>query len=143
MRRHPRPEASNLNAANPVCSRRDALRGAAGAAAMGVLGLIPGAAYAGAFARGSDVIRIGLIGCGGRGRGAVRDAVQAAEGVEIHALGDVFPDHLAAAREALVAADQFAPPSPPFEGGDLNSLAGCFSHGHLLEETLNVSLFTT
>lgn len=63
--------------------------------------MTPGALYAGALACGSDVIRAGLIGCGGRGRGAIRDAVRAADGVEIVALADVFPDQTAAAREGL------------------------------------------
>jgi predicted dehydrogenase len=74
----------------------------AGAAALSGMAVLPGAAYGRAFAGGSDIIRVGLIGCGGRGRGAVRDAVRAAEGVEVHALGDLFVDHLAAARDGLL-----------------------------------------
>ena len=96
-----KPPGASLPSQGAAVSRRDALKVTAGTVALGALGLVPGAAFAGAFARGSDVIRIGLIGCGGRGRGAVRDAVQAAGGVEICALGDLFPDHLAAAREGL------------------------------------------
>ncbi len=46
----------------------------------------------------ADPIRIGVIGCGGRGSGAVRDAVRASENVHITALGDLFPDRLASAR---------------------------------------------
>ena len=34
-------------------------------------------------AAGSDRLRVGLIGAGGRGRGAAKDCVEAAEGVEI------------------------------------------------------------
>ena len=62
---------------------------------------------AGAYAAGSDTIRVGLIGCGGRGTGAARDCLRSASGIEIAALGDVFPDRLATCRENLmnVAAD--------------------------------------
>jgi predicted dehydrogenase len=41
-------------------------------------------------AAGSDKIKVGLIGCGGRGSGAADDVLHAAAGVEIIALGDVF-----------------------------------------------------
>ncbi len=54
-----------------------------------------------AWAQGSDRIRVGLIGCGGRGTGAARDAVSAAEGVEIWALGDLFQDRLDGCRKSL------------------------------------------
>ncbi|MER3416866.1 MAG: oxidoreductase [Gemmataceae bacterium] len=41
-------------------------------------------------AAGSDVIRVGLIGCGGRGMGAAENVLQAARGVKIVALADYF-----------------------------------------------------
>lgn len=47
----------------------------------------------------ADPIRIGVVGCGGRGTGAVRDALAASENVSVTALGDLFPDKLAKARE--------------------------------------------
>jgi myo-inositol 2-dehydrogenase / D-chiro-inositol 1-dehydrogenase len=39
-----------------------------------------------------STLRVGLIGAGGRGRGAAKDCVGAAEGVEIVALGEIFQD---------------------------------------------------
>jgi predicted dehydrogenase len=53
------------------------------------------------FAAGSDRIRIGLIGCGGRGEGAVKDCVSAAKGVELIAMGDLFRDRMDKALDAL------------------------------------------
>ena len=44
---------------------------------------------------GSDEIRIGLIGAGGRGTGAVQNAIKAAKGVRLVAMAEVFPDRLA------------------------------------------------
>ena len=52
-------------------------------------------------AAGSDVIRVGLIGCGGRGTGAAEDVLSSAPGVTIVAMGDVFPDRLQSSRERL------------------------------------------
>ena len=46
-------------------------------------------------------IRVGLIGCGGRGTGAARDCLAASEGVELVALGDLFPDRLASCKTNL------------------------------------------
>src|SRR5262245_46498060 len=73
--------------------RRDFLKATAVAAgAVTAAGLAPTA-----FAAGNDVIKVGLIGCGGRGTGAVRnihDAEAKINGdtpkVEIVAVGDVF-----------------------------------------------------
>jgi len=46
------------------------------------------------FAGGSDKIRVGLIGCGGRGTGAAIDCVNSSPNVVIKAMGDLFIDHL-------------------------------------------------
>jgi myo-inositol 2-dehydrogenase / D-chiro-inositol 1-dehydrogenase len=54
-----------------------------------------------AHAQREEPIRIGLIGCGGRGTGAARDCLRAADGVELVALGDLFPDRLTNCRESL------------------------------------------
>jgi predicted dehydrogenase len=47
-----------------------------------------------AEARGSDAIRVGVVGCGGRGSGAASDCVKSSRGVEIVALADPFGDQL-------------------------------------------------
>ena len=52
----------------------------------------------GASVAGSDVIRVGVIGCGGRGTGAAMDVMRSSDGVEIVALGDLLPDRLAECR---------------------------------------------
>jgi len=48
----------------------------------------------GRYASGSDAIRIGVIGAGGRGTGAAIDAVSSSPGVEIIALYDPFQDRI-------------------------------------------------
>jgi myo-inositol 2-dehydrogenase / D-chiro-inositol 1-dehydrogenase len=69
-------------------SRRDFLRttmATAGAATLG--GLSIGRS---AHAAGSDVIRIGVIGCGGRGFGAANNAMTVDPGVQLVAMTDIF-----------------------------------------------------
>ncbi|RMG32392.1 MAG: gfo/Idh/MocA family oxidoreductase [Planctomycetota bacterium] len=47
-----------------------------------------------AYAAGSDIIRVGLVGCGGRGTGAAAQALNADPGVRLVAMGDTFKDRL-------------------------------------------------
>jgi len=49
-----------------------------------------------AWAAGSDTIRVGLIGCGGRGTGAAIDALDADPGVQLVAMAELFSDKLQA-----------------------------------------------
>ena len=50
---------------------------------------------------GADVIRVGVIGCGGRGTGAALDVMRSSDGVEVVALGDLVPDRLEQCRAAI------------------------------------------
>ncbi|MHC4486950.1 MAG: Gfo/Idh/MocA family oxidoreductase [Planctomycetota bacterium] len=46
------------------------------------------------FAAGSDKIRVGLIGCGGRGTYDTTNCLNSAENVELVAMGDLFKDRM-------------------------------------------------
>ncbi|MCQ2143091.1 MAG: Gfo/Idh/MocA family oxidoreductase [Bacteroidales bacterium] len=46
-------------------------------------------------------LKVGLIGCGGRGNGAIQDLLNAADGIVVWALGDVFEDRLNSAKNML------------------------------------------
>ena len=81
-------------------TRRDFLKTAT-TAALATAIAPKASAFAGARASGSDAIRIGLIGCGGRGTGAVEDALTSSQGVSLVAMGDLFPDRLSASRDRL------------------------------------------
>ncbi len=70
-------------------SRRDFLKTSTAVAIGTALGAVP-AVHAG----GSDLIRVGLIGCGGRGSGAVEDVLRSSKGVEIVALADYFKERV-------------------------------------------------
>ncbi len=73
-------------------SRRDFLKAAAVTAAVGATAaqIAPRA-----YAQAPETLRVGLIGCGGRGTGAAMNALNADKGVELVAMGDAFADALA------------------------------------------------
>ncbi|MFM8734803.1 MAG: Gfo/Idh/MocA family oxidoreductase [Pirellulales bacterium] len=58
----------------------------------------------GLFAGGNDSIRVGVVGCGGRGTGAALQAAAADRGVVVTAIGDLFADQ--AATSAAILAGQ-------------------------------------
>lgn len=75
----------------------------AGSAVAGT-GLWLGAAHAAVpmvHRSGSDVLKIGLIGCGGRGTGAAQDALKADSFTQITVLADLFPDRVSNSLEQL------------------------------------------
>lgn len=98
-----------------VGSRREFLR--AGAALGGLVVL-------GATARGQAAksFKVGLIGCGGRGRGAVSDIMNAGKSlnvdIKVVALADAMADRVGAAREGLKARGQELPEAACFTGFD-------------------------
>ena len=54
-----------------------------------------------AYAGATDEIKIGLIGCGGRGTGAAAQALTADQNSKLVAMGDVFPDRLSTSLHTL------------------------------------------
>jgi predicted dehydrogenase len=81
---------SNEQFKEPVgSSRRDFVKTSALAAAAMQLS-VTGSVHA----EGKDEIKVGVVGCGGRGSGATRDALEADPGVKILAMADVFEDRL-------------------------------------------------
>jgi len=59
-------------------------------------------------AAGSDVLRVGLIGCGGRGTGAARQALLADKNVKLTAMADAFEDRLQLSLKTLLKAKDVA-----------------------------------
>lgn len=54
-----------------------------------------------AHAAGSDIIRVGMVGCGGRGTGAALNALNAGPDVRLVAMGDLFRDKLDNSRQQI------------------------------------------
>ena len=100
-------------------SRRDFLRLSGTAAGLAALS---GAALPRAYAQADETIKLALVGCGGRGTGAVADAFSATGGpVRLHAMADLFDHRLGGSLQYL--ADAFAdrvdvPPERRFLGFD-------------------------
>ncbi len=80
-------------------SRRDFIKSAAAAS---LAAAIP--SNLGLHAAGTDAIRIGIVGCGGRGTGAAIDSLDAAPGVEVVAMGDLFQDRIDSSLKRLLEA---------------------------------------
>ena len=85
-----------------MSNRRDFLKTSA------LAGVAASVSTAGAFAAGADTIKVGLIGCGGRGTGAVHDMLSAEKRinganpkVEIVAVADAFKDRAEGAVRAF------------------------------------------
>jgi predicted dehydrogenase len=77
-------------------SRRDFLKTSAAAGVAAVLAGSPRI-----YAAGSDTIRVGLIGCGGRGAGAASNCLLSSPNVELVAMGDMFSDRIEKALTSL------------------------------------------
>jgi myo-inositol 2-dehydrogenase/D-chiro-inositol 1-dehydrogenase len=63
-----------------------------------------------AHAAGSDILKVGLVGCGGRGSGAAANAMNADKNAKLVAMADVFADKAVGSRDRLKKqyADQVA-----------------------------------
>ena len=82
-------------------SRRGFLKFSAALAGAAALGRLP--IGRSAYAAGSGAIKIGLIGCGGRGTAAAIIAMNAGEDVRLVAMAELFRDRLTASLEQLKA----------------------------------------
>src|SRR5689334_3993953 len=54
-----------------------------------------------AHAAGNDILKVGMIGCGGRNAGAAGQALNADPGTRLVAMCDIFRDRIEAKREEL------------------------------------------
>ncbi|MBR5626016.1 MAG: twin-arginine translocation signal domain-containing protein, partial [Thermoguttaceae bacterium] len=80
--------------------RRDFLKTTGVLAGTGLVGLD---VARGAHAAGDDLIKVALVGCGGRGRGALQDRLTAGDNMKLVAIADVFEENARSAAEAFNA----------------------------------------
>ena len=88
---------------NDTSSRREFLKSSSAA----VAGAVIAAPYILSAAEKSDTIKIGLIGCGGRGSGAASQALMSDKYVVLTAMGDAFSDQLNTGYQSLKANKEF------------------------------------
>jgi predicted dehydrogenase len=60
-----------------------------------------------AHAQGSGKIKVGLLGCGGRGNGALRNCMDADPGIEVIALADLFESQVKRTRERIARDEKY------------------------------------
>ena len=92
---------------SPHQSRRDFIKtSAAVSAALAAPAILSGNLLA---AENSGTLRIGLIGCGGRGTGAAAQALQADDNVVLTAVGDAFAEPLERSVRELQSGEKTGP----------------------------------
>ena len=98
-----------------VVSRRDVIKAAAVSAAVAGAMVVPAV-----HAAGTGKLKVGLVGCGRRGRGAAGDCLNSASDLELVAMGDLFKPNLDSAYNDLKRlGDKFkVTPETCFDGFD-------------------------
>lgn len=81
-------------------------------------------------------LKAGVIGCGGRGSGAIEDFLRAADNVTIVALGDVFSDRVKGAQKQLKEKHQI-------EIADENCFVGFDAYQKVIDAGVDVVIMTT
>ena len=103
MNQTQRSEMNQRTNTPPGVSRREFVMAASAAAALPSLagGFLSTAAARTPAKAADGVLRIGLIGCGGRGTGAATQALKADKNCVLVAMGDVFPDRLTSSLKGI------------------------------------------
>jgi len=91
--------ASSAASFKLASTRRDFLKTGATAAGGALAATLPLGSCV--HAAGSDVLRVGLIGCGSRGTGAATQALKVDQNVQLVAMGDAFSDRLEKSLDTL------------------------------------------
>ena len=86
-------EQNNLNRRTFLKSTGTTVIGSAAALSLGFPNL--------AFAKSDNTLKVGLVGCGGRGTGAAMQALSADPNVVLYAMADIFQDRIDGALGAL------------------------------------------
>src|SRR5437016_5844960 len=115
-------------------SRRDFIKSSAASAATAAL--MASGNYA--HAQHSDVIRIGLIGCGGRGTDAMKNAFDSSPNVEVVAMGDLFQDRLDGSKATLKNAL-----GPAFKVDSDHSFVGFDAYHKVIASNVNYIILAT
>lgn len=128
-------QQDNGNGKSNAVSRRGFIKTSAAVSAAALMTDL-GANFA--HAAGSDKIKVGLVGCGGRGTGAAQDNSKAGEGIQMIALADLFEDKLKAnqAKFNAMGKDKFDIP-------DDRCFSGFDSYKKILETDINLVILAT
>lgn len=121
----------------PATSRRHFLK-TSGAAALGGIIAAQTSSSLRVFAAGSDTLRVGLIGCGGRGTGAASQALAADKNAVLTAVGDVFSERV---QGSLAELKRQAPDRVQVDGDRM--FVGLDAYQKVIDSGVDVVLLTT
>ncbi|HPM83740.1 MAG TPA: Gfo/Idh/MocA family oxidoreductase [Candidatus Anammoximicrobium sp.] len=93
-----------------------------------------------AHAAGSDVIRIGMVGCGNRGTGACREALLAQGPVKLVAIGDLFPERIEISLKNLT---KYADLAPKIDVPAERRFVGFDAYQQVIDAGVDLVLLTT
>lgn len=102
MKHSDQPESKSAPGAADTSRRTFVKSSAAAVLATSALNLDVARA---AYAASTETLKVGLIGCGGRGTGAAAQALRADPNTELVAMADVFPDHMEKSYRTLMGSD--------------------------------------
>src|SRR5256714_1050718 len=120
----------------PTLSRRDFITTSAATAA-----LVASGNYA--HAQGSDTMKVGLIGAGGRGTDAAVNVCALSKGVEIRTIGDLFADHIDNKKNALKGALTDKGQGDRYKVTDDQCFAGFDAYKKVLASDVNYIILAT
>jgi predicted dehydrogenase len=124
------------NPSIPSATRRDFIKGSAAGTAATVAAT--GVSVPLVHAAGSGTIKVGLVGCGGRGTGAAEQALKADSGNKLVAVADAFQDriddHLSELKGSGIGAQVDVPKERQYAGFD--------AYRHVIDQ-VDVVLLTT
>ena len=119
--------------------RRDFVKASA---VLGAATVLPRFSFA--SAKGSDRIKVGLIGCGGRGSGATCNMIQADQNIKIVAMADLFEDKLLKGKKKIADfAKKFDNSKEIFDEDKVKTFTGWDCVDQLLKEDVDVVIEAT
>lgn len=124
---------------SPQESRRGFLRqGTAALVGGAIAGSLSSARFA--HAAGDETIKVGLIGCGGRGSGAAINALGADKNVKLTAMADMFEDQLQNSRRNIKNQAEAAEMGEKFAVTDDHCFTGFDAYQKVMESDVDVVL---
>ena len=124
----------------PPATRRDFLKSSSAAIGGALAASLPFPSATSA-AGNSDKLKIGFVGCGGRGTGAASQALHADSNVELYAMADVFEDKLDKSLESL--RKQFPDNPAKFNVSKDRQFIGLDAYQKVINSGVDVVILTT
>ena len=119
-------------------TRREFVKKTGSAVLASTFGFNVLSAKSSSFTSNSDTLKVGIIGCGGRGTGAALQATRADSNVVLTVMADIFKDRLDDAHSALMKENP-----EKIKVDDANKFVGFESYKQVLESDVDVVILTT